>query len=76
MPELEPLCEMNQVLSAKRTAEDANMNSYFCESVSQMELVWVQFLESQQPGILECKTDKYKNAEVVKDLKKWINQQA
>jgi len=33
------------------------------------------FLNDENAAVLECITDKYVNAELVKNLKKWINQE-
>ena len=75
MPELEPLFEMNQPLSAKRTAEDAGMNYWLSENFADLKTQFSLFLESKNAALMECKTDKYQNAIVVKSIKKWINQE-
>ena len=75
VPELEPLFEMNQPLSAKRTAEDAGMNYWLSENFADLKTQFSLFLESKNAALMECKTDKYQNAIVVKSIKKWINQE-
>ena len=74
VPELESLFEMNQPFLAKRTSEDAGLSYWLAESFSDLETQFSTFLESKNATLLECKTDKYQNAAVVKSLKEWINQ--
>jgi len=75
VPELESLFEMNQPFSAKGTAEDSGLSYWFAESYADLKTHFPSFLESKNAALLECKTDKYQNATVVKSLKKWINQE-
>jgi 2-succinyl-5-enolpyruvyl-6-hydroxy-3-cyclohexene-1-carboxylate synthase len=75
VPELESLFEMHQHLSARKTAEDAGLDYWISEDFAQLENQFSSFMKSKNASLMECKTDKYQNATVVKSIKKWINQE-
>lgn len=67
VPELEELFELNQPLSARRTAEDAGMGFFqLKEYNSDIVEKWLIFPHS---SLLECVTDKYANADIFRALK-------
>ena len=75
MPELESYFEMDQVFSVERSALDSKME-YFCAgNTSEFSSLLKELLASPKPSIMECRTDKYQNTEIVKNLKHWINQE-
>ncbi len=76
MPELEEYFEMKQPYSAQWAAKEAGLPYFRASNSKEMQAALPLWLESTQCAILECHTDRYENAVWVKNLKKWMNQNA
>lgn len=72
IPELDQYFELNQPFSARNAALESGMDYFEARDSDYLHSAWNEFFSNHGPALMECFTDRFDNATIVKQFKQHL----